>query len=105
MNNKTQQKSIHRCKPVFFLNLMRRQWPNGKVMALGSEGSRLETRNHRALGPLHQSPGPNAPPLVWHGSLSEGVQARCRTRHLTELQNYELQSKIALVLLQNGTFI
>ncbi|GBM28137.1 hypothetical protein AVEN_224194-1 [Araneus ventricosus] len=34
-----------------------------------------------------------------------GCQLRCRPRHLTEVQNYEVRPKIALVLLQNGTLI
>ncbi|GBL78703.1 Jerky -like [Araneus ventricosus] len=38
---------------------------------------------------------------VWRG----GCQLRCRPRHLTEVQNYEVRPKIALVLLQNGTLI
>ncbi|GBN87709.1 hypothetical protein AVEN_131809-1 [Araneus ventricosus] len=35
---------------------------------------------------------------VWRG----GCQLRCRPRHLTAVQNYEVRPKIALVLLQNG---
>ncbi|GBN40132.1 hypothetical protein AVEN_251699-1 [Araneus ventricosus] len=39
----------------------------------------------------------------WCGSLERGSQLRCRPLHLTAVQNYEVRSKIALVLLQNGT--
>ncbi|GBM43124.1 hypothetical protein AVEN_148693-1 [Araneus ventricosus] len=41
--------------------------------------------------------------VVVSGSLERGCQLRCRPRHLTEVQNYEVRPKIALVLLQNGT--
>ncbi|GBM69513.1 hypothetical protein AVEN_137908-1 [Araneus ventricosus] len=32
----------------------------------------------------------------------EGFQFRCHPRHLTDVQNYEFQSKLGSVLLQNG---
>ncbi|GBM82708.1 hypothetical protein AVEN_107737-1 [Araneus ventricosus] len=41
--------------------------------------------------------GRNVRPLVWRGG--------CRPRHLTAVQNYEVRSNIALVLLQNGALI
>ncbi|GBL74700.1 hypothetical protein AVEN_243582-1 [Araneus ventricosus] len=41
--------------------------------------------------------------LVWCGSLERWCQLRCRPRHLTVVQNYDVRPKIALVLLQSGT--
>ncbi|GBN54118.1 hypothetical protein AVEN_78824-1 [Araneus ventricosus] len=41
-------------------------------------------------------------PLVWCGSLERGCQPRCRPRHLTAVQNYDIRRKIALVLLKMG---
>ncbi|GBN18088.1 hypothetical protein AVEN_182766-1 [Araneus ventricosus] len=38
---------------------------------------------------------------AWRG----GCQLRRRPRHMTEVQNYNVRLKIALVLLQNGTLI
>ncbi|GBM33745.1 hypothetical protein AVEN_131648-1 [Araneus ventricosus] len=43
--------------------------------------------------------------LVWCGSLERGCQLRCRPRHLTAIQKYEVRLQIALVLVQNGTLI
>ncbi|GBN59524.1 hypothetical protein AVEN_48457-1 [Araneus ventricosus] len=43
--------------------------------------------------------GPNVLPLGWCRSLERGYQLR--SRHLTTVQNSEVRSKIALVLLQN----
>ncbi|GBO25626.1 hypothetical protein AVEN_170732-1 [Araneus ventricosus] len=46
-------------------------------------------------------------PPRWRGVEARrgGRQPRCRPRHLTKVQNYEVRPKIALVLLQNGTLI
>ncbi|GBO46702.1 hypothetical protein AVEN_95959-1 [Araneus ventricosus] len=43
----------------------------------------------------------------WCGveACSGGYQLRCRPRHLTAVQNYEVRPKIAFVLLQNETLI
>ncbi|GBL94156.1 hypothetical protein AVEN_163487-1 [Araneus ventricosus] len=41
----------------------------------------------------------------WCGSLEGGRQLRCRPRHLTAVQNYEVCPKIALVLPQNWTLM
>ncbi|GBO20905.1 hypothetical protein AVEN_193696-1 [Araneus ventricosus] len=46
--------------------------------------------------------GQNGLPLVLYGVKRE-CQLRCRPRHLTVVQNYEVRPKIALVFLQNGT--
>ncbi|GBN31997.1 hypothetical protein AVEN_90618-1 [Araneus ventricosus] len=40
----------------------------------------------------------------WCGAeILMGMPFRCRLRHLTAVQKYEIRSKIALALLQNGT--
>ncbi|GBM49715.1 hypothetical protein AVEN_206215-1 [Araneus ventricosus] len=45
--------------------------------------------------------------MVWCGTLDTRCQLRCRSRHLSTAQNYEVRPKIerALVLLRNGTLI
>ncbi|GBM06167.1 hypothetical protein AVEN_99512-1 [Araneus ventricosus] len=46
------------------------------------------------------------PPVGVMSKLGKcGAKLRCRPRHLTAVQNYEVRSKIALVLLQNGSLI
>ncbi|GBN30770.1 hypothetical protein AVEN_158639-1 [Araneus ventricosus] len=50
--------------------------------------------------------GPNILPLVWCGSLKWGRQLKCRPRHLTDVQNYEVRLKIDIVFaLEKGTLI
>ncbi|GBL87641.1 hypothetical protein AVEN_165239-1 [Araneus ventricosus] len=83
------------------------QWPNGKV----STGE-LQARNPipqkicRVWGLLHvKSVVTKRPPTGVVGSLERGCQLRCRSRHLTAVQNDEVRPKIALVLLQNAALI
>ncbi|GBM63139.1 hypothetical protein AVEN_150266-1 [Araneus ventricosus] len=47
----------------------------------------------------------SALPLAWCGGMEREVPARPHPRHLTAVQNCEVRSKIALVLLQNGTLM
>ncbi|GBL93214.1 hypothetical protein AVEN_42662-1 [Araneus ventricosus] len=44
-------------------------------------------------------------PLVWCRSLERGCRLKCRPLRLTTVQNYVVNSKIALTLLQNGTLM
>ncbi|GBM73909.1 hypothetical protein AVEN_61525-1 [Araneus ventricosus] len=67
----------------------------------GSNPDSTEIR--RVLGLLH------AKSYVWDQTsfrwCAEGRLLRCRPRHLTEAQNYEVRPKLAFELLQNGTLI
>ncbi|GBM44623.1 hypothetical protein AVEN_236412-1 [Araneus ventricosus] len=51
--------------------------------------------------PLHSSQRPNAQRLVLCGIGEGGRQPRCRPRHVTAAQNFEVRPKIAIMLLQN----
>ncbi|GBL83592.1 hypothetical protein AVEN_196420-1 [Araneus ventricosus] len=68
----------------------------------------IPLKSRRVLGLLHtklsirgQTTSRWCGAVVWRG----GCKFRCRPRHLTVVQNYEVRSKIALVLLKNGTLI
>ncbi|GBM48326.1 hypothetical protein AVEN_106526-1 [Araneus ventricosus] len=75
----------------------RPRWPNGRVTALGTEGSRLETRFHRrslvyeACCTPNRTQWPNVLPLVWRESLEKGCQFRRRPLHLTAIQNNKIR--------------
>ncbi|GBM53949.1 hypothetical protein AVEN_79921-1 [Araneus ventricosus] len=56
----------------------------------------------RACCTLNNTWESNVLPLVWCGAE---CQIRCRPRHLTEVQNYEVRPKIVIELLLNGTLI
>ncbi|GBM12961.1 hypothetical protein AVEN_164012-1 [Araneus ventricosus] len=63
----------------------------------------------RVLGLLYAKSyvkgGAKCPPLGVMRKFGEGVPAHVSSYNLTELQNYEVRPKIALVLLQNGKLI
>ncbi|GBM24430.1 hypothetical protein AVEN_76159-1 [Araneus ventricosus] len=42
--------------------------------------------------------------LVWCESLERERELRCRLRHLTTVENYDVRPKIALLFLQNWSF-
>ncbi|GBL83396.1 hypothetical protein AVEN_110700-1 [Araneus ventricosus] len=92
--------------------VMRPRWPSVKVSASGTGG--FQVRNpiplkiRRVWGLLYvKSYVGEQTSSRWCGAevWRRGCQLRCRPRHLTEVQNYEVRPKIALVLLQNGTLI
>ncbi|GBL80318.1 hypothetical protein AVEN_90487-1 [Araneus ventricosus] len=79
----------------------------GLVSASGPQGSRLETRFRCVCGPLHVKSYVvvKRPQVGVTWKFGEGCQLRCRPRHLTAVQNYEVRPKIALVLFENGALI
>ncbi|GBM35986.1 hypothetical protein AVEN_78085-1 [Araneus ventricosus] len=96
---------------TFKRNLLKRPlWSSGKVSALGPEG--FQARNpipqkiRLVLGILHvKSYVSGQMSSRWCGSSERECQIRCRPRHLTAAQNYDVCSKIALMLLLNRMLI
>ncbi|GBM16469.1 hypothetical protein AVEN_94954-1 [Araneus ventricosus] len=72
------------------------RWPSGKVSALEPEGSRPDsTEDPPCMGPIaRQIIRSGQTPSRWCGveAWRGGRQPRCRPRHLTEVQNYEVQN-------------
>ncbi|GBM42452.1 hypothetical protein AVEN_139887-1 [Araneus ventricosus] len=54
---------------------------------------------------LHHMHWVKRPPIGVAWKFGEGCELRCRPRHLTVVQNYEVREKIALVLPFRGTLI
>ncbi|GBM44813.1 hypothetical protein AVEN_139643-1 [Araneus ventricosus] len=81
------------------------RWLGGKVLTSGRrvQGSKPDSAQERpckrAWCTLNPS-GPNVIPLVWCGSLERRFQISCLPCHLTVVQNYEVRTKITLMLLQ-----
>ncbi|GBN90589.1 hypothetical protein AVEN_180277-1 [Araneus ventricosus] len=82
--------------------LVVRSRPRGERIPGSKPDSTEEPQCKRVWLKLNPS-GPNVLPLVWCGSLERGCKLRCRPRHLTTVQNYEVCPKIPLVLIQNAT--
>ncbi|GBM43782.1 hypothetical protein AVEN_109633-1 [Araneus ventricosus] len=78
------------------------RWPSGKVSTAGTKGSRLETQFQgifavyvalvRAKSDVLVKP---PPPGVVRKFREEECQLRCRSRHLSSAQNYEMRPRIA----------
>ncbi|GBN36750.1 hypothetical protein AVEN_29507-1 [Araneus ventricosus] len=82
---------------------------SGKASASGPEDPRPDsTEDPPCMGPAaRQIIRSGQTSSRWCGveAWRRGCQLRCRPRHLSAFQNYEVRPKIALVLLQNGTLI
>ncbi|GBM28993.1 hypothetical protein AVEN_232222-1, partial [Araneus ventricosus] len=85
--------------------------PSGKASAPGPEGSRPETRFHRRSAKqgicdmLNHKQWPNARQPSAGAALKPGEGAPAEAQSPPTSENYEVRSKISLVLLQNGTLI
>ncbi|GBM82009.1 hypothetical protein AVEN_51854-1 [Araneus ventricosus] len=92
-------------RKLVHIRLVRPRWPSGKVLALGPEGSKIDsTEDPSYIGIIHvKSYVGGQTSSRWCGSeVRRGVcQLKCRPRHLTQFQNYEVHPKIAFVLFQN----
>ncbi|GBM43962.1 hypothetical protein AVEN_111764-1 [Araneus ventricosus] len=68
-------------------------WTCGKVSASRPEGSWFETRFHCISAVLHTKCVMDETPFHWCGAAAsrEDYKLRCRPRHLTAVQNYEVR--------------
>ncbi|GBO06473.1 hypothetical protein AVEN_188220-1 [Araneus ventricosus] len=101
---------------LYELSLKSKRGRGGLVVRSWACGRRVpQARNpislkiHRAWGLLYAKSyvvAKRSPPPAAAWKLGEGAcQPRCRPRHRTVVQNYEVRPKIALVLLSNVTLI
>ncbi|GBO17088.1 hypothetical protein AVEN_4585-1 [Araneus ventricosus] len=80
------------------------RWPSSKVSPRAP--GPIPLKNRSVLRLFHvNSYARNQTSSCWYGAEAwrKGCQLRCRPRHLTAVQNYEVRPKIALALLQKGT--
>ncbi|GBL96061.1 hypothetical protein AVEN_104306-1 [Araneus ventricosus] len=88
-----------------------KEWPSSKVSESGPDpgpkpDSTEDPPSMRTCCTLNHSRRLNFLSLKWCGGLGRRMQElKCRPRRLTAIQNYEVNPKIAFVLLQNGTLI
>ncbi|GBM14197.1 hypothetical protein AVEN_61010-1 [Araneus ventricosus] len=88
------------------------RWPSDTVSALRPEGLRFENpipmKTRHVCEPVASqivAKGAKRLPPERCGILKRGCQLRCHPSHLTAFQNYDVRPKIAILLLQNGTFM
>ncbi|GBM89908.1 hypothetical protein AVEN_84294-1 [Araneus ventricosus] len=80
------------------------RWPSGQTFSLWC-GAKIPTLARPTQKGCKAGRGPagRAPPECGGPEARrEECQFRCRSHHLTTVQNYEVRPKIALVLIQNG---
>ncbi|GBM05585.1 hypothetical protein AVEN_210857-1 [Araneus ventricosus] len=80
-----------------------------EVWASRPVGHRFETRFHRRsfvyVNLVDAESDFRCQTSSWCGILKSGRSNKCRPRHLSKVQNYEVHHKVVLVLLLSGTFI